>query len=66
MRVLSYRPFPGDLAPTAADLGERSIPLTATTDLDVAFRRGWVGVGVETSGTDSRMRLRYQPAPFDC
>ena len=66
MRVLSYRPFPEDMAPAAADLGERSIPLTATTNLDVAFRTGWVGVGVETSGTDSLMRLRYQPAPFDC
>lgn len=62
LRFLCYRPTPHgwDTTPAAA----RSVPMSATGELDQAFTAGWVGAGVEFPGTGPRLRLERRPLPF--
>lgn len=65
LRFLLYRPSP---APWPADRGDRTgrtVPFTATGDLERAFRNGWAGTGIvpDASG-GARLRMRRLPLPF--
>ncbi|MFF3767651.1 GNAT family N-acetyltransferase [Streptomyces sp. NPDC001922] len=64
LRFLFYRPFPADWPAGHGPVPERAVALSDTAGLEDAFRRGWVGTGIDVTPAAPRLRMQRHPLPF--
>ncbi|MEU4175155.1 GNAT family N-acetyltransferase [Streptomyces sp. NPDC026589] len=64
LRFLLYRPFPAGWGADSPRGEEKAVALSAITELEAAFRDGWVGAEVVIDEAGARLRMRRAPLPF--